>query len=410
MHWPSKIVTTSNSISVPVPASKPRRVGRVLLVVLGLLLLVGTLGFVKFSQIASLMAMGKAFEKSGPPPESVSSALAQTQNWQAQMTAVGTVAPVRGVALSNDSPGIVTKIDFESGDLVKQGQVLVELDTSVERAQLASAVVRHDLAVVNVNRSHALIKESVISQSQVDNDEAQVKSASTDAQSLQAQINRKIVRAPFSGRLGIRAVNVGQYLNPGTTLTVLQAVGAVFVDFSLPQQQLKAITNGMPVRVTIEGSNQPPVDGAIAAVDPTIDSTTRMIKLRAAVPNPDDKLSPGMFADVAVVLPDAGTVVTVPVTAVVHASFGDSVFVVEDKKPDSPGAKQTPDGKTVKNARQQFVRLGESRGDFVAIVDGIAAGQEVVSAGSFKLRNNSPILVDNSVKAEPQLDPKPENH
>jgi membrane fusion protein (multidrug efflux system) len=410
MHWPSKIVTTSNSISVPVPASKPRRVGRVLLVVLGLLLLVGTLGFVKFSQIASLMAMGKAFEKSGPPPESVSSALAQTQNWQAQMTAVGTVAPVRGVALSNDSPGIVTKIDFESGDLVKQGQVLVELDTSVERAQLASAVVRHDLAVVNVNRSHALIKESVISQSQVDNDEAQVKSASTDAQSLQAQINRKIVRAPFSGRLGIRAVNVGQYLNPGTTLTVLQAVGAVFVDFSLPQQQLKAITNGMPVRVTIEGSNQPPVDGAIAAVDPTIDSTTRMIKLRAAVPNPDDKLSPGMFADVAVVLPDAGTVVTVPVTAVVHASFGDSVFVVEDKKPDSPGAKQTPDGKTVKNARQQFVRLGESRGDFVAIVDGITAGQEVVSAGSFKLRNNSPILVDNSVKAEPQLDPKPENH
>ncbi|HWZ92313.1 MAG TPA: efflux RND transporter periplasmic adaptor subunit [Polyangiaceae bacterium] len=403
-------MTTSNSISVPVPASKPRRVGRVLLVVLGLLLLVGTLGFVKFSQIASLMAMGKAFEKSGPPPESVSSALAQTQNWQAQMTAVGTVAPVRGVALSNDSPGIVTKIDFESGDLVKQGQVLVELDTSVERAQLASAVVRHDLAVVNVNRSHALIKESVISQSQVDNDEAQVKSASTDAQSLQAQINRKIVRAPFSGRLGIRAVNVGQYLNPGTTLTVLQAVGAVFVDFSLPQQQLKAITNGMPVRVTIEGSNQPPVDGAIAAVDPTIDSTTRMIKLRAAVPNPDDKLSPGMFADVAVVLPDAGTVVTVPVTAVVHASFGDSVFVVEDKKPDSPGAKQTPDGKTVKNARQQFVRLGESRGDFVAIVDGIAAGQEVVSAGSFKLRNNSPILVDNSVKAEPQLDPKPENH
>ncbi len=390
--------------------SKPRRVGKVLLVVAGLLLLVGGLGFVKFSQISSLMAMGKAYEKSGPPPEAVSSAVSQTQDWQQQITAVGTIAPVKGVALSNDSPGIVSKIDFESGDLVKQGQILVELDTSVERAQLASAVVHHDLAVVNVNRSHALIKESVISQSQVDTDEAQVKSASTDAQSLQAQINRKIVRAPFSGRLGIRAVNVGQYLNPGTTLTVLQAVGAVFVDFSLPQQQLKSISNGMPVRVTIADSNEPAVDGTIAAVDPTVDSTTRMIKLRAAVPNPDDKLSPGMFANVAVILPGTGTLVTVPLTAVVHASFGDSVFVVEDKKPDSPGAKTTPDGKTIKNARQQFVRLGESRGDFVAIVDGIAAGQEVVSAGAFKLRNNSPILVDNSVKAEPELNPKPENH
>jgi membrane fusion protein (multidrug efflux system) len=410
MHSPSNTVTTSNTVSVPVPVSKQRHPGRVLLVILGLLVLVGGLGFIKFSQISSLMAMGKAYEKSGPPPESVSSAVSTTQNWQGQLTAVGSIAPVKGVALSNDSPGIVTKINFESGDLVKQGQVLVELDTSVERAQLASAVVRHDLAVVNVNRSHALIKESVISQSQVDSDESTVKSASTDAESLQAQINRKIVRAPFAGRLGIRAVNVGQYLNPGTQLTVLQAVGAVFVDFSLPQQQLATLTNGMPVRVTIESSNEPPLEGTIAAVDPTIDSTTRMIKLRAAIPNPDEKLRPGMFADVAIILPDTGAVVTVPVTAVVHASFGDSVFIIEDKKPDSPGAKTTPDGKTIQNARQQFVRLGESRGDFVAIVDGLKTGQEVVTAGAFKLRNNSPVLVNNSVKADPQLNPTPENH
>ncbi|HEY4104456.1 MAG TPA: efflux RND transporter periplasmic adaptor subunit, partial [Polyangiaceae bacterium] len=319
-------------------------------------------------------------------------------------------APVRGVALSNDLPGIVTKINFESGDVVKQGQILVELDTSVERAQLASAIVHHDLAVVNVNRSHALIKESVISQSQVDSDEATVKSAATDAASLQATINRKIVRAPFAGRLGIREVNIGQYLNPGTQLTVLQAIGAVFVDFSLPQQELATMTVGLPVKVKIEDANLPRIDGAIAAVDPTIDSNTRMIKLRASVPNPDEKLRPGMFADVAVELPGQGAVVTVPVTAIVHASFGDSVFVVEDKKPDSPGAKTTPDGKIIKNARQQFVRVGESRGDFVAIVDGVKSGDEVVTAGAFKLRNNSPILVNNSVKAEPQLDPHPENH
>lgn len=381
-----------------------------LLVVLGLLILVGGLGFMKFSQIAQLMAAGKAFEKSGPPPEMVSSSISQTQHWQNEVTAVGSIAPVKGVALSNDLPGVVTKINFESGDIVKQGQILVELDTSVERAQLASANVHHDLAVVNVNRSRALIKENVISQSQVDSDEATAKSAATDAASLAATINRKIVRAPFTGRLGIREVNLGQYLNPGTQLSVLQAIGAVFVDFSLPQQQVTTMKVGLPVKVKIEDSSLPVMDGQIAAVDPTIDSTTRMIKVRATVPNPDEKLSPGMFADVAVVLPDQGEVVTIPLTAVVHASFGDSVFIIEDKKPDSPGAKTTPDGKIIKNARQQFIRIGEARGDFVAIADGLKAGQEVVSAGAFKLRNNSPVLVNNSVQAAPQLSPTPENH
>ncbi len=391
-------------------ARKPRRALRILTVIVGLLLLVGTLGFIKFSQISSLMNMGKEMAKAGPPPEAVSSAVASAQSWQSRMTAVGTVAPVQGVALSNDSPGVVSKIDFESGDLVKQGQVLVELDTSVERAQLASAVVRHDLAMVNVNRSRALVKEQVSSQSQLDADESSVKSSAVDAQTIQAQIARKIVRAPFAGRLGIRAVNVGQYLAPGTTLTVLQAVGAVFVDFSLPQQQLTTLGNGMPVKVSIEGSSDPAVDGTIAAVDPTIDSTTRMIKLRAAVPNSGGKLRPGMFADVAVILPDQGTVVTVPLTAVVHASFGDSVFVVEDKKADAPGSKTAPNGKPIKNARQQFVRLGETRGDYASILDGIKAGEEVVSAGAFKLRNNSPIVVDNTLQATPELNPKPENH
>ncbi|HKO53544.1 MAG TPA: efflux RND transporter periplasmic adaptor subunit, partial [Polyangiaceae bacterium] len=364
----------------------------------------------KFSQISSLMAMGKEFEKSGPPPESVGSGPSKKQTWQAELTAVGTIAPVRGVALSNDAPGVVSKISFESGALVKQGQVLVELDTSVERAQLASAAVRRELAAANVKRTRALIKDQLTTQIQVDADESAVKSAATDAQTIQAQIARKVVRAPFAGRLGIRAVNVGQYLNPGTTLTVLQAIGAVYVDFSLPQQRLGTITVGMPVKVQIEGSSGPAQDGVIAAVDPTIDSATRMMKLRATVPNAADKLSPGMFAKVAVQLPDQGEVVTIPLTAVVHASFGDSVFVVEDKKADAPGARTSPKGQTIKNARQQFVRLGQARGDFVAVLDGVTDGQELVTAGAFKLRNNSPIVVDNSVKTDPQLNPQPENH
>jgi membrane fusion protein, multidrug efflux system len=394
----------------PKAKAKPRKALKILVVIAGLLVIVGTLAFIKFSQISSLMAMGKAYEKSGPPPESVASGAARQESWQGQLSAVGTIAPVKGVALSNDSPGVVSKISFESGDRVKEGQVLVELDTSVERAQLASAVVHRDLALVNVNRSRALIKEQVTTQAQVDTDEAQAKSSATDAQTIQAQIARKTVRAPFSGRLGIRAVNVGQYLNPGTTLTVLQAVGAVYVDFSLPQQQLDTITVGMAVKVALEDSTEPALDGTIAAIDPTIDSTTRTIKLRASVPNAEEKLRPGMFANVGVVLPDQGQVVTIPMTAVVHAAFGDSVFVVEDKKPDAPGAKTTPQGKPIKNARQQFVRLGQTRGDFVAVLDGVTAGQELVTAGAFKLRNNSPIVVDNTVKTDPQLDPKPENH
>jgi len=389
---------------------KPRKALKIVIVIVGLLTLVGTLGFIKFSQISSLMAMGKAYEKSGPPPESVGTGMSKKQNWQGELTAVGTIAPVKGVAVSNDSPGVVSKIRFESGALVKQGQVLLELDTSVERAQLASTSVRRELAVANVKRSRSLMKDQLTTQIQLDADEAQVKSSDTEAQTIQAQIARKIVRAPFAGRLGIRAVNVGQYLNPGTTLTVLQAIGAVYVDFSLPQQQLGSIVVGMPVKIQIEGTSGPAQDGTIAAVDPTIDSTTRMIKLRATVPNAADKLSPGMFARVAVELPDQGEVVTVPLTAVVHASFGDSVFVVEDKKPDAPGARTSPTGKPIKNARQQFVRLGPARGDYVAVLDGVNDGQELVTAGAFKLRNNSPIVVDNSVKTDPQLNPKPENH
>ncbi|HYQ28984.1 MAG TPA: efflux RND transporter periplasmic adaptor subunit, partial [Polyangiaceae bacterium] len=383
-------------------ARKPRKALKILFVILGLLTLVGTLGFIKFSQISSLMAMGKAYEKSGPPPESVGTGISKKQNWQGELTAVGTIAPVKGVAVSNDSPGVVSKIHFESGALVKQGQVLLELDTSVERAQLASTSVRRELAATNVKRSRALMKDQLTTQIQLDADEAQVKSSDTEAQTIQAQIARKIVRAPFAGRLGIRAVNVGQYLNPGTTLTVLQAVGAVYVDFSLPQQQLGTIVVGMPVKIQIEGTSGPAQDGTIAAVDPTIDSATRMLKLRASVPNAADKLSPGMFARVAVELPDQGEVVTIPLTAVVHASFGDSVFVVEDKKPDAPGARTSPSGQTIKNARQQFVRLGQARGDFVAVLDGVTDGQELVTAGAFKLRNNSPIVVDNSVKTDPQ--------
>jgi membrane fusion protein (multidrug efflux system) len=292
---------------------------------------------------------------------------------------------------------------------VKQGQILVELDTSVERAQLASARARMDLAGLTVGRSRALVQTKTIAQSALDSDEAQLKTATTDLGALQAQIDRKVVRAPFAGRLGIRAVNLGQYLNAGTTITVLEAIDSVYVDFVLPQQRLADVKVGMPVRVTIAGAEGTAQDGTIAAVDPEVDQATRAIKLRASVPNKDERLRPGMFANVSVVLPKREDRIIIPATSLVHASYGDSVFVVEDKKDESGGVLHGPDGKPAKMARQQFVRVGESRGDYVAILDGVTTGQEVVSAGAFKLRNGSGIVVNNDVNLAPQVNAHPDN-
>jgi membrane fusion protein (multidrug efflux system) len=375
-----------------------------------LLALIGGLASVKYTQISSLIKMGKQMEKSGPPPEVVSTAKAEMQSWGGALSAVGSITAAKGVAISNDAPGVVARIHFDSGAQVTQGQVLVELDASVERAQLASAVARKELAVLTATRSRALVTSNSISQSQLDADEAQLRTATTDATGLQAQIDRKTVRAPFTGRLGIRAVNLGQYLNPGTTLTVLEAIDSVYVDFTLPQQLLSVVKVGMPVKVAIEGAQGLASDGLVAAIDPEVDSTTRTMKVRATVPNKEERLRPGMFANVSVVLPDQGSVVVIPATAVVHASFGDSVFVVEDKKDDAGVVVKGDDGNAVEVARQQFVRVGDARGDFVAIKDGVTAGQGVVSAGAFKLRNGASIKIVPDVKAAPSLSPRPENH
>jgi membrane fusion protein (multidrug efflux system) len=363
-----------------------------------LVAIIAGLGGVKFKQISTLLHAGELAQKMGPPPESVSTAVATEESWEGTLSTVGTVAAVRGVAVSNESPGVVTAIHFESGQLVRAGQVLVELDTSVERAQLASAEARKELADVSAGRSRQLAQREAASKAQLDADEAQLKTSSADFGALKAQIDRKTVRAPFAGRLGIRNVNLGQYLQPGTPVTVLESLGSVYVDFTLPQQYLGEVKVGTPVRVTMAGPGGTPLSGTVGAVDPTVDAVTRTIKLRASVPNNKDKLRPGMFVNVEVVRGERKKVVTAPLTAVVHASYGDSVFVVENG----------PDGKS-KAARQQFVRLGGARGDFVAILDGVKSGQELVTAGAFKLRNGAPVAVHNEVKPTPALQPHVDN-
>jgi membrane fusion protein (multidrug efflux system) len=364
------------------------------------LIIAGGLVAVKGSQISGLIKAGKAAEQAGPPPESVATAKAGEQVWEGTVSAVGSVVANKGVAVSNDAPGTVSRILFESGANVRAGQVLVELDTSVERAQLASARARKELAASTAKRSRALLESGAIASASSEADEASLKTSSTDADALQAQIERKIAKAPFSGRVGLRLVNLGQYLAPGTPITMLEAVDSVYVDFTLPQQRLDDVKVGMPVRVAREGDAGAPVEGTIAAVEPSVDAATRAMKVRAAIANTGERFRPGMFVTVSVVLPKQAAVVTVPATSIVHASYGDSVFIVgDDAKP-----------KTGKIARQQFVKIGASRGDYVAVLDGVKAGDEVVSAGAFKLRNNAPVIPGAPAKvAPPSLDPRPEN-
>lgn len=388
-----------------------RTLGRYLFALLGLAAILGGLGAVKYKQISTLIAAGRAMQASGPPPEAVATTAVRNDTWQSTLDAVGSVAAAKGVTVSNDAPGIVSAIHFESGAIVRQGQVLLELDSNVERAQLASVLARQELAQVNARRTRALVVADAIPRSQQDNDDAVVRTSGSDLEQLRAQIDRKIVRAPFSGKLGIRLVNLGQYLNPGTAIAELAATETVFVDFTLPQEELRRLKLGMPVRVVIEGEGTAPVEGSLAAIDPEIDVTTRSIKLRASLPNRDEKLLPGMFARVSVILPETREVTLLPVSGLVHASYGDSVFLVEDRKDDAGKPVTSADGRAAKVARQQFVRVSETRGDFAAVTNGVKAGQEIVTAGAFKLHNGAPVVV-NSAAEQPKADltPHPDNH
>jgi membrane fusion protein, multidrug efflux system len=373
-------------------------------------LVIGILAGTKFAQISTLISSGKAAEAAGPPPEAVGTEVAKVGTWDAVFEAVGSVAAARGVTISNESPGVVRAIRFDSGAVVRAGQVLVELDANVERAQLASQKARLELAASNAQRTRNLVQSGAYTKAQLETDDAQLKTVTADVGALQAQIDRKIVRAPFAGKLGIRSVNLGQYLNPGTPITVLESQESVFVDFTIPQQELARIPVGTATRVVLPGT-QPPqtLEGKIAAVDPNVDPATRAVRLRASVKDDKDQLRPGMFVNVSVLLPERADVISVPATAIMRAPYGDSVYIVETRKDDKGRPVKGPDGKPAKVARQQFVRVGQARGDFVALADGVKAGQEVVTQGTFKLRNGAPVMVNNQVKLTPSLTPRPEN-
>jgi len=373
----------------------PKRMFQMLAAVL---IFVAIIGYVKFQQIHTAIAAGKAFQM---PPEAVTTVIARAQDWQASIAAVGSVAPVRGVTLSADMPGIVDKISFESGAQVSAGQVLVELDARQERAQLASAAAQLELAKANLERSRALLDQKLIAQADYDQLAALAKQAAANVDALKAAIELKIIRAPFAGTAGIRQVNLGQYLHSGDPVVPLQCMDPVYVDFAVPQEQLASLHVGDPVSVDADTSAQARLQGRITAVNPVVDDATRHVQVQATLQNPRALLRSGMYVSVRVGLPAHRGVIALPASAINYAPYGNSVFIVEEIK--------GPTGKTYRGVRQQFVKLGGAQGDLVAVVDGVKAGQEVVTSGVFKLRTGASVNVNNSVLPGASASPKPEN-
>jgi membrane fusion protein, multidrug efflux system len=356
------------------------------------LVVIAALGFVKFRQIKAAMAVYASFQ---PPPEAVTTVVARQERWPATLSAIGTVAAVRGVTVSADLPGIVERIAFASGQMVREGDVLVQLDTRQEQAQLTAADAQRALALANRDRLRSLIDQHVVSQAEYDQAEAAFKQAVASEGEIRATIGRKTIRAPFSGELGLREVNLGQYLAGGTAIVSLQALNPVYVNFAVPQQQVAALTVGKNVRVRLE-EQKFEAAGKVTALDAVVDPATRNAKVQATFANPGGRLRPGMFVQTEAVLGAGNPVVVLPASAVNYAPYGDSVFVVEEA--------QGPNG-PYRAAHQRFVKLGGSRGDQVAVLSGVKPGEEVVTSGLFKLRNNAAVLVNNSV--QPSNNPAP---
>ena len=371
---------------------------RIIYTIVGLLVVIGILAGIKALQIDKMIVHGEQYV---PPPQPVNTAVVQGESWQSLLTSVGSLEAVQGVMVTAELSGKVVHIAFEPGTMVQAGDLLVQQDTSSEKAQLRGAQASLDLAKVNLERFSKLLTDGAIAQSQYDDAAAKFKENAAQVDNIRAIIAKKTIRAPFAGRLGIRLVNLGQTLNEGDEIVSLQSLDPIFANFSLPQQQLSQIQLGLRVQVTTDALPGQIIEGEVTAINPQVNSSTRNIKIQATVANSQEHLRPGMFVKVAVVLPVEEKVLAIPATAILYAPYGDSVFVVEEKKSEK-------DDQAGKIVRQQFVRLGDHRGDFVSVVSGLQEGETVVSTGAFKLRNGQAVVVDNALAPEFKLTPKPE--
>lgn len=371
---------------------------RMILMLVLMAVLIAALGFVKIRQF---QAMAGQFAGMQPPPEAVTTIVAQREEWPATLSAIGTVAAVQGVTVSADLPGMVEAIAFDSGRSVKQGDLLARLDTRQEQAQLAAAEARLDLARLNFERMKGLVQQDAVSRAEYDGAAAAHKQAEADVREIRATIDRKTIRAPFSGTLGIRLVNLGQYLTAGEPVVPLQSLNPIYVNFGVPQQDAGGMRRGRRVRISVAELGDIEFAGRISAVDSVVDETTRNVQVQATLANPGGKLRPGMFVQAQVMLDAARSVVALPASAVNYAPYGDSVFVVTDLN--------DAEGQAYRGVRQQVVQLGSARGDQIAVLSGINPGDEVVTSGVFKLRNGAAVHVNNTVQPGNSRAPQPED-
>ncbi len=370
---------------------------RLILTLVAIAAILGGLGFVKFRQVETAIAQGAAFQM---PATAVTTVVAQRQTWPSTLTVIGTAAAIQGVTVSADLPGTIDKIHFESGQWVHEGDILVELDTRQERAQLANMEAQRDLAGINYNRSQELVKAGVISRSEYDNASAQQKATEAQVGDIKAAIARKTIHAPFTGLLGIRQVSLGEYLAAGQAIVSLQSVDPIYVNFGVPQQNTAQMKPGRVLRVTNGDLPGMAFSGRITALDSVVNDQTRNIQVQATLANKGNKLRPGMFVQVELPIGEPRQVVPLPASAINYAPYGDSVFIVSQMK----DAK----GNAYRGVRQQVVKVEGARGDQVAVVSGVNPGDEVVSAGVFRLRNGAPVQINNTVKPENSPSPNPE--
>jgi len=372
---------------------------KILIAGIAVTLLVGFIVLVKLGQFA---AMGEAASMMTFPPETVTASTVSENEWEQFIPATASVSAVHGVLVSAEAGGRVTKIKFDSSDSVIEGQVLVQLDSASENAQLASNKASAAQASADLKRVRSLIAKNLVSEDAVDRAVTLVKETEAQVELIQASLHKKTIRAPFTGRLGIRQVNQGQILSIGDPIVALQMLSRVYVDFSVPQQKLSQLAPDMKVRVKSDATPDEVFNGEITAVNLEVDPVTRNVKVRAVVDNPGEKLRTGMFVNVELILPDTLKVLPIPATAVLYAPFGNSVFVVDEKKNEETG-------ETQKVLRQQFVILGQARGDYVDVTDGLKNGETVVTSGVFKLRSGTQVVIDNTLAPKASLEPTPKD-
>ncbi|WP_152208156.1 efflux RND transporter periplasmic adaptor subunit [Marinobacter changyiensis] len=366
----------------------------------------------KFFQFQAMAEAGAHFQM---PPEPVNVLAAREERWQPRVSSVGSVAAIKGTVLSTETDGVVRAINFQPGSVVAEGDVLVQLDTEVEQAQLDAAKVDAQWAQLAYRRARDLSKTRNIAAVELDSAANSVKQTEAQLRYLKAEMNRKTVRAPFEGRLGVVRISVGRFLAKGSPVVSLQSLDPVFVNFSLPQKHLGELKAGLVVEVQADAYPEQSFIGVITALDPDIDLETRNVRVQATLPNPDGQLRPGMFVSLDVVLERARQAVMIPATAVQYGPRGSTVFVVEEEPVQEQVEGQVGeqvkgnDGEQHLVVRQQPVTLGARRGDFVVVTDGLSGGEQVVSSGVFKLRPGMAVVIDNSLAPEFSLAPNPRN-